>query len=423
VTRPPRHPTHPQRHAILCSPVPDGNAGGVERFCWLLAEILRAHGWHVSIVGPTRQPGRWTFRLGGSPLLWSVSTARAVHAAAVERPPDLIVGNGFLGLGVGNRVLGLGAAGAGGRPLGAGNRPPGGRNRPLGGSLAAVPRIQVFHGTSAAEILAARPSLPRRDFLRRIVSYWPLEATTCRAGRLVVVSDSAARETRRYYRHAADRVIPNGVDTTLFKPRELDADGRRDTAPARARLGLHDDGPMALFVGRPEYRKGADLLLAGCQQAGWQLLHAGARGIPGARHLGVLSPEQLVDAYAAADCLLFPTRYEACSFAILEALACGTPVVTTRIGWMTTLLQAVPEYDALCVQPTVSDITRRLREIAPRPTVAQASRTPSAEQSNHQEILFKSVTRAREYVTEHNSFERFSASWLAAIDEVLAETD
>jgi glycosyltransferase involved in cell wall biosynthesis len=343
------------------SPKPESNAGGVERFCWLLAEILQEQGWRTSIVGPSRQPGRWTFRFGGSPLLWSVSTGRAV--AALDGHPDLIVGNGFLGVGA-----------------------------PRG-----VPRIQVFHGTSAAEILAVRGSLPRRDFLRRLLGYWPLEAFTCRAGQLVVVSDSAAEETARYYRHPAARVIANGVDTEVFQP--------RDRAAARERLGLERDASYALFVGRPEYRKGADLLLPACQAAGWQLLHAGARGIPGASSLGVLTPEQLTDAYAAADCVLFPTRYEACSYVILEALACGTPVVTTRLGWTRTLLERLPRYEQLCVRPEVGDIAARLRRLADGDT-----------DGDTRELMGE----VGAFVREHNSLARFRADWLETIEQVTA---
>lgn len=345
------------RHAILLSPAPKSNAGGVERFCWLLAGILREQGWRVSIVGPTRQPGRWTFRFGGSPLMWSMSAGRA--AAAEDHRPDLIVGNGFLGLGA-----------------------------PRG-----VPRVQVFHGTSVGEVLAARRGLLRRDFLRRLFGYWPLEALTCRAGELVVVSDSAARETARYYRRAPATIIPNGVDTELFRP--------CDRTEARRRLGLDAQPRYALFVGRPEYRKGADLLLESCREAGWELLHAGATPIPGARHLGLLEPKQLVAAYAASDCLLFPTRYEACSYVLLEALACGTPAVTTRVGWTQTLLRALPRYEALCARPTVADIVARLHWLEATDTRA----------------LMQDV---RTFVLTHNSLARFRSDWLAAIDSIAA---
>lgn len=343
--------------------MPEGNAGGVERFCRLLAGILREEGWRVSIVGPTRQPGRWTFRFGGSPLVWSLSSGRA--ATAADRTPDLIVGNGFLGLGA-----------------------------PRG-----VPRVQVFHGTSVGEVLCARGGLLRRDFLRRLVGYWPLEALTCRAGELVVVSQSAAEETARYYRRAPAAIIPNGVDTALFHP--------RDRAQAQQRLGLaaqrgSDAQPRyALFVGRPEYRKGADLLLESCRRAGWELLHAGATPLPGARHLGLLAPEQLADAYAAADCLLFPTRYEACSYVLLEALACGTPAVTTRVGWTRTLVRELPRYESLCVRPEVADIAARLRWLEGVDTGA----------------LMEDV---RAFLGAHNNLARFRSEWLALIERVVA---
>jgi glycosyltransferase involved in cell wall biosynthesis len=343
------------RHAIVLSPVPEGNAGGVERFSSLLATLLRDNGWRVSLVGPTRQPGRWTFRVGGSPLVWSLSCGRA--ATAVDRRPDLILANGFLGLGA-----------------------------PRG-----IPRVQVFHGTSVGEALAARHGLLRRDLVRRLLGYWPVEALTCRAGELVVVSDTAAGETARYYRRAPAAVIANGVDTELFKPRE-----RSD---ARRRLGLDEQARYALFVGRPEYRKGADLLQESCREAGWQLVHAGTPAVPGARHLGVLEPERLAYAYAAADCLLFPTRYEACSYVLLEALACGIPALTTAVGWTRTLLREVPGYAALCVPPAASAIAAQLSRLE-QPDARAAT------------------THAHMFVREHNNLDRFRSDWLALIERV-----
>ncbi|MDQ6804113.1 MAG: glycosyltransferase family 4 protein [Actinomycetota bacterium] len=339
------------------SPVPGGDAGGVERFCRLLAEALEGDGWRVSIVGPTRQPSQWEFRLGGSPLVWSTSAGRAV--AQVNSRPDLIVGNGFLGL----------------------------------GAPRAAPRIQVLHGTSVAEILASAPGLPRREVVRRLAGYWSLEAIAAHTGSLVVVSETAADEARRYYRQAPFAVILNGVDTALFAP--------RDRAAARRRLGLDPERIHALFVGRLDYRKGADLLVPACRAAGFDLVVAGTRGAPGAHHLGVLDPAGLADAYAAADCVLFPTRYEACSYVILEAMASGTPVLTTRVGWMRTFLRGVPEYDTLSVEPAAVDIAaglRRFRDLDTEPL----------------------TRRARDWVVEHNGLERFRADWLSLIDDVIA---
>jgi glycosyltransferase involved in cell wall biosynthesis len=344
------------RHAVLMSPVAGGNAGGVERYTNMVQDILHADGWRTTIVGPTRQPGRWTFRLGGSPLLWSASAGRA---AAAAEPPELVIGNGFLGLGA---------------PRGA-------------------PRIQIFHGTSIGETLVARPGYTPQDYLRRLVSYWPVEALMARAGTLVVTSETAAEETVRYYRRPGDALIPSGVDERVFRP--------LDRAQARRRLGIETDRTLALFAGRIEYRKGGDLLEESCARAGVQLMVAGRDGVPGAHHLGVLAPEELAWAYAAADLLLFPTRYESCSLTILEAIACGLPVITTRVAWTRTFLRALPDYDALCVEPAVADIAARLASFDP------AAAAPLAE-------------RARAWVIAHNGVEAFGRMWRELIARVTA---
>jgi glycosyltransferase involved in cell wall biosynthesis len=340
---------------VLLSPTATGDAGGVERYTNMIAAILREDGWRASVVAPTDQPGRWTFRFGGSPLVWSRSAARA--ALAAERAPDLVIANGFLGLGA-----------------------------PRGGH-----RIQIFHGTSIGEACAARGGFPPHDFLRRLLAYWPLEALMARAGTLVVVSESAASETARYYRRRADATIPGGVDEHRFRP--------LDRARARARLGIQTDRTLALFAGRVEHRKGGELLGESCRRAGTELMIAGRTGVPGAHHLGVLDSEELAWAYAAADLLLFPTLYEACSLTILEAMACATPVLTTRVAWMRTFLRALPEYDVLCVEPTVDSIAARLRAFDP----AQAQ--PLAE-------------RARAWVIEHNGVEVFRAAWRELLRQV-----
>ena len=207
----------------------------------------------------------------------------------------------------------------------------------------------------------------------------------------MIVSESAAEEIERYYRRTPTSVIPNGVDLEVFRP--------QDRRQARQRLGLDGEASWALFVGRPDSGKGVDLLLESCRAADWRLLHAGARGIPGAHNLGVLDPSRLADAYAAADCVLFPTHYEACSYVILEALACGTPVVTTRVGWTRTLLREVPPYDALCVRHDVQDIAARLRWLREADTDALMS-------------------DVRAFVSQNNSLERFRSDWLALIEKI-----
>jgi glycosyltransferase involved in cell wall biosynthesis len=149
-----------------------------------------------------------------------------------------------------------------------------------------------------------------------------------------------------------------------------------------------------------EWRKGADLIVEAARRGGMRLAVAGPGAPEGAVDLGVLDPPELAWAYAAADCVLFPTRYEACSYVVLEALAAGVPLVTTRVGWMPDLLRAVPGYEALCVEPDVESIATVLATLDERaaPEVLDA---------------------AREHVVAHNSLEAFGERWLGLVRRVL----
>jgi glycosyltransferase involved in cell wall biosynthesis len=327
----------------------------VERVCVLLAGALERQGWDVSIVGPERTVTRWEFRLG---LRYSALSWSATETIRAKRDVDLIITNGFLGIGCPRQI----------------------------------PRIHLYHGTMAASAKAQSDDMPARERLRRIVGGGLTETLAGRgATRRVGVSETVVEEVRRCYRLRSDATIPNGVDINIFAPRDKDR--------ARDRLGLPRDRRYALFVGRMEHGKGSDLVVDAAARGGYELLVAGSTGTAGARHLGILAPEALADAYAASDCVLFPSRYEACSLVVLEALACGRPLVTTRVGWMKTLLRAVPGYDAFCIEPNIEDISARLRDLADIEGAV-------------------SISAARAFVLENNSLERWSQRWLKLIEEM-----
>ncbi len=197
---------------------------------------------------------------------------------------------------------------------------------------AGLPVVLKVHGSDVLE-LDKHPSRRRGtvDALRG-------------ADQIVTVSRDL---TRRVIELGAepDRVhlIYNGVDSDVFCP--------GDRAEARHRLGLDPAKPALLYVGNLVPVKGPDILLEACvllRQRGIGFdLHvigkgamrpqleqlATAQGIAErVRFHGSIPHVQLADWFRAATMLVLPSRSEGVPNVILEAAACGTPFVASRVG-------------------------------------------------------------------------------------------
>jgi alpha-1,6-mannosyltransferase len=132
-----------------------------------------------------------------------------------------------------------------------------------------------------------------------------------------------------------------GVDLDRFHP------GRRASAwETRKEFGL-PDGPLAIFVGRLAAEKELDLLLAAWPDVerctGLQLVIVGdgparrrLQALPGSdRHRWLpfeRDRERLADLLAAVDLYVAPCSIETCGLSALEALACGTPILSANRG-------------------------------------------------------------------------------------------
>jgi glycosyltransferase involved in cell wall biosynthesis len=170
--------------------------------------------------------------------------------------------------------------------------------------------------------------------------------------RLIAVSAALAQAMRDL--GAPDvAVIPNGVDAARFHP--------MDRATVRRDLGL-DDRPVILSVGNLVSNKGMDRLLRATARASADAQSPMARAIlvivgrgpeeerlrrltrelgldARVRFEGVVPHEALAPWYAAADLFALATEREGWPNAVLESLACGTPVVATRVGGVPEILR------------------------------------------------------------------------------------
>ncbi len=161
---------------------------------------------------------------------------------------------------------------------------------------------------------------------------------------LVVVNSQMVRHHfQHYYGMSRDdlRVIPSSIDPGRF----AEPDRLRQRLEWRQQWNVGPEETVALFVAMNYRLKGLAPLLHGVARLGqrdrFRLLVAGnPRTRPYerlARQLGIadivrfLGPRRDVEhCYFAADFLVHPTFYDPCSLVVLEALACGLPVITSR---------------------------------------------------------------------------------------------
>ena len=205
-----------------------------------------------------------------------------------------------------------------------------------------VPHVATFHTLARAK-QEARPG--EQESQVRIESE---REAMMNADSMVVSTERERSDIARLYGVPAGKVdvVPAGVDLQMFRPL-----GR---AASRRRLGLGDERVILAVAQRIEPLKGLDvivealplmddggetrfIIVGGDENSSPEIERL--RGV--AARLGVedrltfagaVSQEELPAYYSAADVCVLPSYYESFGLAALESLACGTPVVASRVG-------------------------------------------------------------------------------------------
>jgi D-inositol-3-phosphate glycosyltransferase len=214
-----------------------------------------------------------------------------------------------------------------------------------------VPLVSTFHTLAQLKNRVAESAAEREQTVR-----YEIERRTMAGSDRVVALTAIDRQQmlRHYETHSPIDVIPGGVDLDRFSP--------MPRGQARATLGLAPNQNILLFVGRIQRLKGLEVLVRAFAKLGdldARLLVVGgqpgtspeSREIARLHHLvaklgiadrtgfvGAVAHEQLPLYYSAADVTVMPSSYESFGLVAVESLACGTPVVATRVGGLTSIV-------------------------------------------------------------------------------------
>ncbi len=249
-----------------------------------------------------------------------------------------------------------------------------------------TPHAVMFHTLGEVK---NRARISEQEPRRRIVHE---RLAVRRADAVVTASEHERALLSRYYGAREEQMvtIPCGIDLELFQP--------RDRAESRRELGLDPAAPILLWVGRLEKLKGVDILIEALSQVevpGAQLLivggddhaaelkqelveQAAAAGLADrVRFEGAVPHDALPAYYSAADVCVMPSYYESFGLAAVEAMACGTPVVASRVGGLiSTVTDGVTGYliPWRCPEPFAEKLEVLLRNPELRANFSRAAR-------------------------------------------------
>ncbi len=239
-----------------------------------------------------------------------------------------------------------------------------------------LPLVSTFHTLDRVKAEASPEEIDPDDPARRARA----ESETIGCSDAVLASCDA-EVTQLVELYGADRarieIIAPGVDQAFFSP--------GDKAQARRAIGDPAEGPLVLFVGRIQPLKGVEVAVRAFHQLADVSCRLFVIGGPSGPHGGeevaavhalverlglservlFLPPqrhEALSTFYRAADVCLVPSMSESFGLVALEAAACGTPVIASAVGGLTSLVEE--GVSGHLVEPRdVDGFARRLEEL------------------------------------------------------------
>lgn len=362
--------------------------GGAESYAVELAETLLKNGWEVHFYGMRwdGEPGEATFHpvtVPGYLPAWAKLLVFALkHRRLVKRIDFDVV------LGFGNTIC---------------------------------MNVYQSHGgvhwlTTFRKVYSERQPLLR--FLKKLliplsiknyVRHWIESAPFRQAGlpRIIAISEMIRQDYLDYYQVSPQVIdlVYNGTDTNRFDVKRL----RKHRAEARDELGIDPGEVVFILVSYDLKKKGIEPLVEAAgllakSGKSFRVLVVGGLPYPALKRMlnshGVSGRvvftgrvKEIEKIYAAADVLVLPTYYDACSLVVLEAMLCGLPAITTEYNGIAGILTDGVNGSVISHPPDFKELAGRMAEFMDRDYLAKVSAAALelggrySKERNHAEML------------------------------------
>ena len=294
----------------------DPKTGGAERYCWDLAHFLAEKGHEVAVIcmkaSNHENPGIaiHKIRVVKFPQALRHLSFAVNHFVKARKMKD------WIHYGVGNTFY-MDVY------------------QPHGGLHAAwFIKESLRYSENKRPIIRLIKRVSFKDAVQRYLEWWTLRKTK---PLIIAISKMVENDIRAFCGKNPPEIIliPNGIDTQKYTSEKI---SRRNEI--RKSCGLNENDFVFLFVANNFILKGFGVLVEAFKKIGKTGVRLLVVGEPDSKSMALAEKfcEMIIFAgksaeldyiYPACDCLVHPTYYDACSLVVLEALASGTPAITT----------------------------------------------------------------------------------------------
>lgn len=207
-----------------------------------------------------------------------------------------------------------------------------------------IPAFTIFHSTHAQYAEDNRELFSPAWLLEvRSLFGFGAERLSTLGKTVIAVSEGVAQEAKEHYAAQDVRTVLTGVDRSIFFPRV-------QRQELRDKFGIPHDAFVGVFLARWDLDKALDVLeevMTKTPEVFWLLiLGTGPQCLlkesAKLKILERIEQTEVAEALSLADFLFHPARYEGFGLAIVEALACGLPVIAAPVGVMRAIGQHQP---------------------------------------------------------------------------------